>query len=96
MGTGPSGAGGVRRGRAKPDISLPREKLLRAKEIKTRKKIPREKRQNAEMESAARLRTVSVIDILFVFLIQASSSPAVSSEADKGSLQTVLLTNPGE
>ncbi|KAK2515555.1 hypothetical protein Q9233_014068 [Columba guinea] len=48
------------------------------------------------MESAARLRTVSVIDILFVFLIQASSSPAVSSEADKGSLQTVLPTNPGD
>ncbi|XP_065708274.1 large ribosomal subunit protein mL38-like [Patagioenas fasciata] len=58
---------GVRSGRAfgtaalseepKTDISLPREKLLRAKEIKARKKIPRENRQNAEMEGAAWLRT---------------------------------------
>lgn len=41
----------------KTDISLPRDKLLRAKEIKERKKILRENHQNADMERAARLRT---------------------------------------
>lgn len=41
----------------KTDISLPRDTLPRAKEIKERKKILRENRQNAEMERAARLRT---------------------------------------
>ncbi|NXW47891.1 RM38 protein, partial [Nyctiprogne leucopyga] len=44
----------------KTDISLPRAKLLRAKEIKERKKILRENHQNAEMERAARLRTVLI------------------------------------
>ncbi|KAI1232342.1 hypothetical protein IHE44_0006798 [Lamprotornis superbus] len=39
------------------DIGLPGERLSRAKEIKERKRILRENRQNAEMERAARLRT---------------------------------------
>ncbi|KAK2511240.1 hypothetical protein Q9233_017113 [Columba guinea] len=128
----------------KPDISLPHEKLLRAKEIKAREKIPREIRQNAELERAARLRTAlipldavraewekssgpfhkqreaehcAVFRDLFrggtfprvTLRVQcsqedehavpvcygnmASRCPAVSSEADKGSLRTVLLTN---
>ncbi|NXT00545.1 RM38 protein, partial [Jacana jacana] len=44
----------------KTDIGLPRDKLLRAKQIKERKKILRENHQNAEMERAARLRTVLI------------------------------------
>lgn len=39
------------------DISLPWDKLPRAKEVKERKKILRENHQNAELERAARLRT---------------------------------------
>ncbi|NXX43088.1 RM38 protein, partial [Tricholaema leucomelas] len=41
----------------KTNISLPRVKQSRAKEIKERKKILKENRRNAEMERAARLRT---------------------------------------
>ncbi|KAK2536986.1 Mrpl38 isoform B [Columba livia] len=135
----------------KTDISLPREKLLRAKEIKARKKILRENRQNAEMERAARLRTAlipldevraewekssgpfhkqrvaehcgvfrdlfrgatftpwvtlrveysqedeHVVPVYYGNMVtpsEASSPPAVSYEADKGSLWTLLLTNP--
>ncbi|KFP27595.1 hypothetical protein N325_08045, partial [Colius striatus] len=44
----------------KTDISLPQEKLSRAKEIAERKKILRENHQNAEMERAARLRTALI------------------------------------
>lgn len=39
------------------DIGLPCEKVSRAKELKERKRILRENRQNPEMERAARLRT---------------------------------------
>ncbi|KAK2511167.1 hypothetical protein Q9233_017168 [Columba guinea] len=135
----------------KTDISLPREKLLRAKEIKARKKILGENRQNAEMERAARLRTAlipldevraewekssgpfhkqrvaehcavfrdlfrgatftpwvtlrveysqedeHVVPVYYGNMVtpsEASSPPAVSYEADKGSLWTLLLTNP--
>ncbi|XP_065503931.1 large ribosomal subunit protein mL38 isoform X1 [Caloenas nicobarica] len=148
---------GVRSGRAfgtaepKTDISLPREKLLWAKEIKARKKILRENRQNAEMERAARLRTAlipldevraewekssgpfhkqrvaehcgvfrdlfrgatftpwvtlrveysqedeHVVPVYYGNMVtpsEASSPPAVSYEADKDSLWTVLFTNP--
>ncbi|KAM6403355.1 large ribosomal subunit protein mL38-like [Rhynochetos jubatus] len=135
----------------KADISLPRDKLLWAKEIEERKKILRENRQNAEMERAARLWTVlipldevraewektsgsfhkqrvaehcGIFRDLFkgatftpwvtlrveysqeddhlvpvycgnmVTPSEASSPPAASYEADKGSLWTLLLTNP--
>ncbi|NXJ38695.1 RM38 protein, partial [Ciconia maguari] len=135
----------------KTDISLPRDKLLGAKEIKERKKILRENRQNAEMERAARLRTVLIpldevraewektsgpfhkqrvaehcgifrdlfkgatftpwvtlkveysqddeylVPVYYGNMVtpsEASSPPAVSYEADKGSLWTLLLTNP--
>ncbi|XP_065708676.1 large ribosomal subunit protein mL38-like [Patagioenas fasciata] len=135
----------------KTDISLPHEKLLRAKEIKARKKILRENRQNAEMERAARLRTAlipldkvraewekssgpfhkqrvaehcgvfrdlfrgatftpwvtlrveysqedeHVMPVYYGNMVtpsEASSPPAVSYEADKGTLWTLLLTNP--
>uniref|UniRef100_A0A8C3CRH8 Large ribosomal subunit protein mL38 n=1 Tax=Cairina moschata TaxID=8855 RepID=A0A8C3CRH8_CAIMO len=61
----------------KTDISLPRGKLLKVKELKERKKILKQNHQNAEMERAARLRT-----------------GLLSYEADKGSLWTLLLTNP--
>ncbi|PKK16698.1 39S ribosomal protein L38, mitochondrial-like [Columba livia] len=44
----------------KTDINVPREKLLRAKEIKARKKIPRKNRQNAELERAVWLRTALI------------------------------------
>ncbi|XP_075605841.1 large ribosomal subunit protein mL38-like [Balearica regulorum gibbericeps] len=135
----------------KTDISLLRDKLPRAKEIKERKKMLRENRQNAEMERAARLRTVliplgevraewektsgpfhkqrvaehcgifrdlfkgatftpwvtlrveysqededlvPVYDGNMVTPSEASSPPAVSYEADEGSLWTLWLTNP--
>ncbi|KAK2515576.1 hypothetical protein Q9233_014089 [Columba guinea] len=158
-GGAPAERGAVRRperaafGTAEPktDISLPREKLLRAKEFKARKKILREIRQNAEMERAARLRTAlipldevraewekssgpfhkqrvaehcavfrdlfrgatftpwvtlrveysqedeHVVPVYYGNMVtpsEASSPPAVSYEADKGSLWTLLLTNP--
>ncbi|XP_065504040.1 large ribosomal subunit protein mL38-like [Caloenas nicobarica] len=101
----------------KTDISLPHEKLLRAEEIKARKKILRENLQNAEMERAAWLRTGLCpaarslprpgwvlrchlqhfpLLVALIPLDKASSPPAVSSEAGKGSLWTVLLTNPAE
>lgn len=54
----------------KTDISLPRDKLPRAKEVKERKKVLRENRQNAEMERAARHRTG---------LYPATSLPALSA-----------------
>ncbi|NWH77387.1 RM38 protein, partial [Piaya cayana] len=135
----------------KTDISLPREKLLREKEVKERKKILQENRQNAEMERAARLRTELIpldkvraewektsgpfhkqrvaehcgifrdlfkgavftpwvslrveynqddenfVPVYYGNIVtpsEASSPPAVSYEADKGSLWTLLLTNP--
>ncbi|XP_074016212.1 large ribosomal subunit protein mL38 isoform X2 [Numenius arquata] len=135
----------------KTDISLPRDKLLRANEIKERKKILRENHQNAEMERAARLRTVLIpldevraewektsgpfhkqrvaeccgifrdlfkgatftpwvtlrveynqedehfVPVYYGNMVtpsEASSPPAVSYEAGKGSLWTLLLTNP--
>ncbi|NXF77835.1 RM38 protein, partial [Sclerurus mexicanus] len=133
------------------DISLPRKRLSRAKEIRERKAILRENRRNAEMERAARLRTVlipledvraewertsgpfhkqrvaehcgvfrdlfkgatftpwvalrvqysqkdeHVVPVYYGNMVtpsEASSPPAVSYEADKGSLWTLLLTNP--
>uniref|UniRef100_A0A8D0FJT7 Large ribosomal subunit protein mL38 n=1 Tax=Strix occidentalis caurina TaxID=311401 RepID=A0A8D0FJT7_STROC len=135
----------------KTDISLPRAKLLQAQERKERKKILRENRQSAEMERAARLRTVLIpldevraewekasgpfhkqrvaehcgifrdlfkgatftpwvplrveyspedeylVPVYYGNMVtpsEASSPPAVSYEADKGSLWTLLLTNP--
>ncbi|XP_074702983.1 large ribosomal subunit protein mL38 isoform X2 [Strix aluco] len=135
----------------KTDISLPRDKLLQAQERKERKKILRENRQSAEMERAARLRTVLIpldevraewektsgpfhkqrvaehcgifrdlfkgatftpwvplrveyspedeylVPVCYGNMVtpsEASSPPAVSYEADKGSLWTLLLTNP--
>ncbi|KAF1484818.1 39S ribosomal protein L38, mitochondrial, partial [Eudyptula minor novaehollandiae] len=135
----------------KTDISLPRDTLPRAKEIKERKKILRENRQNAEMERAARLRTALIpldevraewektsgpfhkqrvaehcgifrdlfkgatftpwvtlrveysqedehlVPVYYGNVVtpsEASSPPAVSYKADKGSLWTLLLTNP--
>ncbi|NXD69780.1 RM38 protein, partial [Eolophus roseicapillus] len=135
----------------KTDISLPRDKLLRAKEIKKRKKILRENHQNIEMERAARLRTVLIplnevraewekssgpfhkqrvaehcgifrdlfkgatftplvtlrveysqedehlVPVYYGNMVtpsEASGPPAVSYEADKGSLWTLLVTNP--
>ncbi|XP_056361822.1 39S ribosomal protein L38, mitochondrial isoform X2 [Oenanthe melanoleuca] len=133
------------------DIGLPHERLSRAKELKERKRILRENRQNAEMERAARLRTVLIpledvraewertsgpfhkqrvakhcgvfrdlfrgatftpwvalrvhysqddehlVPVYYGNMVtpsEASSPPAVSYEADKGSLWTLLLTNP--
>ncbi|NXF12165.1 RM38 protein, partial [Smithornis capensis] len=133
------------------DISLPRARLSRAKEIKERKMILRENRRNAEMERAARLRTVLIpledvraewertsgpfhkqrvakhcgvfrdlfkgatftpwvslrveysqedehlVPVYYGNMVtpsEASSPPTVSYEADKGSLWTLLLTNP--
>ncbi|NXO35581.1 RM38 protein, partial [Locustella ochotensis] len=133
------------------DIGLPREKLSRAKEIRERKRILRENRQNAEMERASRLRTALIplddvraewertsgpfhkqrvakhcgvfrdlfkgatftpwvalrvhysqedehlVPVYYGNMVtpsEASSPPAVSYEADKGSLWTLLLTNP--
>ncbi|KAJ7427458.1 Peroxisomal acyl-coenzyme A oxidase 1 [Willisornis vidua] len=133
------------------DISLPRKKLSRAKEIRERKTILRENRRNAEMERAARLRTVLIplddvraewertsgpfhkqrvakhcgvfrdlfkgatftpwvalrvqysqedehlVPVYYGNIVtpsEASSPPEVSYEADKGSLWTMLLTNP--
>ncbi|NXY22863.1 RM38 protein, partial [Atrichornis clamosus] len=133
------------------DISLPRERLSWAKEIKERKRILRENRRSAEMERAARLRTVLIplddvraewektsgpfhkqrvaehcgvfrdlfkgatftpwvalrvqysqedehlVPVYYGNMVtpsEASSAPAVSYEADKGSLWTLLLTNP--
>ncbi|NXL59969.1 RM38 protein, partial [Chordeiles acutipennis] len=135
----------------KTDIGLPRAELLQAKEIKERKKILRENHQNAEMERAARLRTVLIpldevraewektsgpfhkqrvaehcgvfrdlfrgatftpwvplrveysqededlVPVYYGNIVtpsEASSPPAVSYEADEGSLWTLLLTNP--
>ncbi|KAM6297545.1 large ribosomal subunit protein mL38 [Aegotheles albertisi] len=139
------------RAEPKTDISLPRDRLLQAKEIKERKKILRENHQNAEMERAARLQTVLIpldevraewektsgpfhkqrvaehcgvfrdlfkgatftpwvplgveysqedehlVPVYYGNIVtpsEASSPPAVSYEADKGSLWTLLLTNP--
>ncbi|XP_027547585.1 39S ribosomal protein L38, mitochondrial isoform X2 [Neopelma chrysocephalum] len=133
------------------DISLPRKRLSRAKEIRERKAILRGNRQNAEMERAARLQTVLIpldevraewertsgpfhkqrvaehcgvfrdlfkgatftpwvalrvhysqededlVPVYYGNMVtpsEASSPPAVSYEADKGSLWTLLLTNP--
>nr|XP_041575817.1 39S ribosomal protein L38, mitochondrial isoform X2 [Taeniopygia guttata] len=133
------------------DIGLPREKPPRAKELKERKRILRENRQNAEMERAARLRTVLIpldevraewertsgpfhkqrvakhcgvfrdlfkgatftpwvalrvqysqedehlVPVYYGNMVtpsEASSPPEVSYEADRGSLWTLLLTNP--
>ncbi|XP_071620732.1 large ribosomal subunit protein mL38 [Heliangelus exortis] len=135
----------------KTDISLPRPQLLQANSTRERKKILKENRQNAEMERAARLRTVlipldevkaewertsgpfhkqrvaehcGIFRDLFkgatftpwvtlrveysqedehlvpvyhgnmVTPSEASSPPLVSYEAEKGSLWTLLLTNP--
>ncbi|KFQ40967.1 hypothetical protein N333_00956, partial [Nestor notabilis] len=134
----------------KTDISLPCDKLQRAKEIKKRKKILRENHQDTEMERAARLRTVLIplnevraewekssgpfhkqrvaehcgifrdlfkratftpwvtlrveysqdehlVPVYYGNMVtpsEASGPPAVSYEADKGSLWTLLLTNP--
>ncbi|NWX24884.1 RM38 protein, partial [Aegotheles bennettii] len=139
------------RAEPKTDISLPRDRLLQAEEIKERKKILRENHQNAEMERAARLQTVLIpldevraewektsgpfhkqrvaehcgvfrdlfkgatftpwvplgveysqedehlVPVYYGNIVtpsEASSPPAVSYEADKGSLWTLLLTNP--
>ncbi|NXP46442.1 RM38 protein, partial [Heliornis fulica] len=135
----------------KTDISLPCHKLLQAKEIKERKKILKENRQNAEMERAARLQTMLIpldevraewektsgpfhkqrvaehcgifrdlfkgavftpwvslrveysqddeqlVPVYYGNMVtpsEAASPPAVSYEAEEGSLWTVLLTNP--
>ncbi|NWR78689.1 RM38 protein, partial [Centropus unirufus] len=134
----------------KTDISLPRGKRLQAKEVKERKRILRENKQNAEMERAARLRSVLIpldevraewektsgpfhkqrvaencgifrdlfkgatftpwvslrveydqdehlVPVYYGNVVtpaEASSPPSVSYEADKGSLWTLLLTNP--
>ncbi|NXI40054.1 RM38 protein, partial [Galbula dea] len=135
----------------KTDISLPRGKLSRAKEVKERKKILRENRQSAELERAARLRTALIpleevraewektsgpfhkqrvaehcgifrhlfkgatftpwvalrveysqedeqlVPVYYGNIVtpsEASSPPEVSYEAEKGSLWTLLLTNP--
>ncbi|XP_062447966.1 large ribosomal subunit protein mL38 [Rhea pennata] len=135
----------------KIDISLPRDKLLGMKEVKERKNILRRNHQNAEMERAARLRTVlipldevraewektsgplhkqrvaehygifrdlfkgatftprvilrvgysqedeHVVPVYHGNMVtpsEASNPPEVSYEADKGSLWTLLLTNP--
>ncbi|NXN12574.1 RM38 protein, partial [Indicator maculatus] len=134
----------------KTNISLPRAKQSRAKEIKDRKKILKENHQNAEMERAARLRTALIplaevraewertsgpfhkqrlaehcgifrdlfkgaiftprvalrveysqededlVPVYYGNMVtpsEASRPPAVSYEADKGSLWTLLLTN---
>ncbi|XP_052544074.1 39S ribosomal protein L38, mitochondrial isoform X2 [Tympanuchus pallidicinctus] len=135
----------------KTDISLPRDKVLRVREVKERKRILKQNHQNIEMERAARLRTALIpLDEvraewektsgpfhkqrlaehcgIFRDLLQgatftpwvglkvgynqedehlvpvyygnvvtpseASNPPEVSYEADKGSLWTLLLTNP--
>ncbi|NXH15935.1 RM38 protein, partial [Bucco capensis] len=135
----------------KTDISLPRGKLPRAEKIKERKKMLRENRGNAEMERAARLRTVLIpleevraewektsgpfhkqrvaehcgifrdlfkgatftpwvplrveysqedeqlVPVYYGNIVtpsEASNPPEVSYEAEKGSLWTLLLTNP--
>ncbi|NXE12838.1 RM38 protein, partial [Lophotis ruficrista] len=135
----------------KTDISLPHDKLPRAKEIKERKKVLRENHQNAEMERAARLRTVLIpldavradwektsgpfhkqrvaehcgifrdlfegatftprvtlrvqyspddehfVPVYYGNMVtptEASAAPVVWYEAEKGSLWTLLLTNP--
>lgn len=67
----------------KTDISLPRDKLLRAKEIKERKKILKENHQNAEMERAARLRTG---------LCPATSSPCPGSSGCPAASCSVSLS----
>ncbi|NXS57955.1 RM38 protein, partial [Brachypteracias leptosomus] len=135
----------------KTDISLPRGKVSWVKEMKERKKLLRENHQDAEMERAARLRTVLIpldevraewektsgpfhkqrvaehcgvfrdlfrgatftpwvtlrveysqedehlVPVYYGNIVtpsEASRPPAVSYEADKGSLWTLLLTNP--
>ncbi|XP_064007068.1 large ribosomal subunit protein mL38 [Pogoniulus pusillus] len=132
------------------DISLPRAKQPRSKEVKERKRILKENRQNAEMERAARLRTALVpldevraewertsgpfhkqrlaehcglfrdlfkgaiftprvalrveysqedeylVPVYYGNMVtpsEAARAPAVSYEADKDSLWTLLLTN---
>uniref|UniRef100_A0A8V1AKM3 Large ribosomal subunit protein mL38 n=1 Tax=Gallus gallus TaxID=9031 RepID=A0A8V1AKM3_CHICK len=44
----------------KTDISLPRDKVLRVRELKERKRILKQNHQNTEMERAARLRTALI------------------------------------
>ncbi|KFP95815.1 hypothetical protein N329_02093, partial [Haliaeetus albicilla] len=134
----------------KTDISLPRDKLLRAKEIKERKKILKENHQNCFLQCFSLIAVLIPLDEVraewektsgpfhkqrvaehcgifrdlfkgatftpwvtlrveysqedehfvpvyygnMVAPSEASSPPAVSYEADKGSLWTLLLTNP--